>query len=84
MINKYLRYKFVVIEALIEHFSPIRQRYNELINDPGYLENVLKEGTARASEIANKCWLTVREKIGFGNGDFDRAALKATNKIQTS
>ncbi|QDO88385.1 tryptophan--tRNA ligase [Ornithinimicrobium ciconiae] len=44
--------KKVVTEAVNEHFAPIRERRAELAADPGYLEQVLARGNARANEVA--------------------------------
>jgi len=45
--------KKVVTEAINEHFAPIRARRTELAADPGYLEQILARGNARATEIAD-------------------------------
>ncbi len=45
--------KRVVTEALNSKFAPIRQRRAELVADPGYLAQVLRDGNTRANEIAD-------------------------------
>ncbi|XP_076621290.1 tryptophanyl-tRNA synthetase, mitochondrial [Colletes latitarsis] len=61
------KYKLMLADFIIEALSPIRQEFSKLINEPTYLEQVLKDGTEKATEIATDCWYQVREKVGFVN-----------------
>ena len=45
--------KKLVTEAVNGFFAPIRARRAELAADPGHLQQVLRDGNARANEIAN-------------------------------
>lgn len=53
--------KALVTEAVNERLRPVRQRRAELAADPGYLLGVLRQGNARANEIANATLAQVRE-----------------------
>ncbi|XP_076682860.1 tryptophanyl-tRNA synthetase, mitochondrial isoform X3 [Andrena cerasifolii] len=64
-------YKLVLADVIIEELSPIREEYAKLIVEPAYLQQVLRDGTEKATEIATDCWHQVRDKIGFGS-DFLR------------
>ena len=52
--------KKVVTEALNERLRVHRERRAELVADPGYLENIIHEGNARANEIAETTLAEVR------------------------
>ena len=43
----------------------VREKYEELMGDKGYLEKVLKEGREKASAIASVTLRDVYEKVGF-------------------
>ncbi|XP_011311537.1 tryptophan--tRNA ligase, mitochondrial [Fopius arisanus] len=62
------QYKLQLAEVVIEKLRPIRERYQELLNDPGHLQEVLRSGTERAAEKAMSTWCEVRKKIGFSGG----------------
>ncbi|PWA39578.1 nucleotidylyl transferase superfamily protein [Artemisia annua] len=47
-------FKPVLTDALIDHLQPIQTRYEEIISDTGYLDQVLAEGASKASDIADK------------------------------
>jgi tryptophanyl-tRNA synthetase len=53
--------KALVTEAVNEELRPLRERRRELAADPGYLEQVLAEGNARANDIAEQTLRRVRE-----------------------
>ncbi|MEX0777792.1 MAG: tryptophan--tRNA ligase [Phycisphaeraceae bacterium] len=42
--------KQALYELILEHFGPARKRRGELMNDPGYIEQVLRDGAAAARE----------------------------------
>ena len=58
-------FKAAVAEAVLDMFAPIRQRFAELIADPGYLDQVLREGAAKAGPIARETMTAVRDRIGL-------------------
>lgn len=57
--------KKYLIEALNEHLAPIRARRAELAGDPGHIVEVLREGNARANEIADATLAEVRAAMGM-------------------
>ncbi|XP_015126745.1 tryptophan--tRNA ligase, mitochondrial [Diachasma alloeum] len=78
------QYKLHLADVVIEKLRPIRERYEELVNDPGYLNEVLKSGTDRATEIASSSWSEVKSKIGFSGGILSRTAKEVERKHVTS
>ncbi|XP_029155537.1 uncharacterized protein LOC114928480 [Nylanderia fulva] len=59
------QYKLVLADVVIEKLSPIREDILRLIKDPTYLDEILKKGTERATELATNCWEEVTNKV-FG------------------
>jgi tryptophanyl-tRNA synthetase len=55
--------KRLVTEAVNERFRDIRARRADLIGDPGHLRRVLRDGTARAREIADETLREVRARM---------------------
>jgi tryptophanyl-tRNA synthetase len=58
-------FKTDVAEAVIAMFAPVRTRFDELIADPGYLDQVLREGATTARAVASATMTTVRDRIGL-------------------
>lgn len=58
-------FKKAVGEAVVETLRPIREEYDRLIADKGYLMQVYKEGSERAARLAGRTLSKVRKKIGF-------------------
>nr|CAB3478262.1 unnamed protein product [Digitaria exilis] len=58
-------FKTTLTDALIEHLQPIQARYEEIMSDQSYLDNVLLEGAGKASEIANITLNNVYQAMGF-------------------
>lgn len=56
----------LLADVVIEKLSPIREDILRLTKEPGYLDEILKEGAERATELATNCWMEVTEKV-FGN-----------------
>lgn len=61
----YGAFKKAVAEAVIEGLRPIREKYEELMADKGYLESVIKDGAARAKDIASQTLKEVYDRIGL-------------------
>ena len=57
--------KTYVTEAVNDYLAPIRARRAELEADPGYIEEVLREGNRRANEIADATLDEVRAAMGM-------------------
>lgn len=55
---------FAAIEAEI---APMRMRYHELMDDPGYIEDILQAGAAKARAIATPLLKDLRYAIGLRN-----------------
>lgn len=62
---------------IIEKLTPIRKDILKLIKEPVYLDEILKEGTERATEFATDCWAEVTDKV-FGS-DIIRDVKNRTN-----
>ncbi|KYN32395.1 Tryptophanyl-tRNA synthetase, mitochondrial [Trachymyrmex septentrionalis] len=64
-----------------QKLSPIRKDILRLTREPAYLDEVLKEGTERATELATSCWTEVTEKV-FGNDIQDVKNITKTVEIR--
>ena len=62
---RYGEFKMAVGQAVIDALTPVREKYEELMGDKGYLEKVLKEGREKASAIASVTLRDVYEKVGI-------------------
>lgn len=58
-------FKKALTEALVEILSPIRQEYEKLMKDSGYLERLLHEGAAQAREKAEGSLREIKRIVGF-------------------
>ena len=56
--------KRTVTEAVNERFAPVRARHAELAADPGYARQVLRDGCARARQVAAATLEEVRDAMG--------------------
>lgn len=66
-----LRYgdlKKKVAEIVVSHLEPFQKRYAEIMNEPGYLTGVLKQGAERVSPIAKSTVQLVKERMGLYAG----------------
>ncbi|MAT30803.1 MAG: tryptophan--tRNA ligase, partial [Roseibacillus sp.] len=52
-------------ESYWNFFAPMRERRQELVEDPGYVDKVLKEGAGRAREQARAVLDRVRRAVGL-------------------
>jgi tryptophanyl-tRNA synthetase len=57
--------KKTLLAKILDYFADSRKRYNELKNDPGYIERVLKEGAERVRPIACQTLKEVRIAVGL-------------------
>ncbi|MBX5464390.1 MAG: tryptophan--tRNA ligase [Clostridia bacterium] len=64
----YARFKADLAEAVIAGMEPIRRRLAEMEAEPGYLEEVLRQGAERAAAIAESTVRQVKEALGLGLG----------------
>ena len=58
-------FKKQLFAKLWEYFEPMRKRREEILKDPGYIDDVLKRGAARANEEADKVMKRVRAAVGL-------------------
>lgn len=59
-------FKKRLFEAVWEHFSPMRERRKEILNDPAYVATVLEAGREKANAIAHGVMTRVRAAVGTG------------------
>jgi tryptophanyl-tRNA synthetase len=57
--------KKAVVEQVNATLIPLQQRYNELMNEHGYLDSVLKTGQEKATDVAHTTLKQVKDAIGF-------------------
>jgi tryptophanyl-tRNA synthetase len=58
-------FKVRVGESVVEMLRPIREESERILKDKAYLEQVYRDGAARASYVANKTLRKVYKKVGF-------------------
>lgn len=61
----YKQFKEDLAEVVIEGLAPIQERFEEIMNNKEYLENVYKQGAEKAQYVSNKTLRKVYKKIGF-------------------
>ncbi len=59
--------KNYLFESLMKHFAPARESYKELMNDPGLVKKILRDGAEKAREVASETMMEVREAVGLTN-----------------
>jgi tryptophanyl-tRNA synthetase len=58
--------KQALYEKMDEYFSPYRDRYTKLMEDPSYLEDVLAAGSTRVRPVVDDVMERVRSATGLG------------------
>ena len=58
-------FKLAVGEVCADALAPVQQRYNELLADKAYLEQIMKNGADEASYYARKTLSKLKKKLGF-------------------
>lgn len=61
----YGEFKTAVGEACADTLIPVQEKFNEILADKAYLENVMKKGAEEASYYARKTLSKVKRKVGF-------------------
>ena len=61
----YGEFKKELFSRLWEYFEPMRKRREEILKDPGYIDEVLTRGARRANEEADKVMQRVRAAVGL-------------------
>ena len=49
----------------MDYFAPMRKRREELLKDPGYIDDVLRQGAERANAVAARTMEKVRKTVGL-------------------
>lgn len=62
----YGEFKKDLAEVVIEGLRPLQEKYTEIMNNPETIEKMLKDGAAKAKEIADKKLIEVKNKVGLG------------------
>lgn len=58
-------FKLAVGETCADALAPVQAKYNELLTDKAYLEEIMKKGADEASYYARKTLSKVKKKLGF-------------------
>ncbi len=58
-------FKKQLASKLWEYFEPMRKRREEILADPGYIDDVLARGAERANEVADEVMTRVRKAVGL-------------------
>lgn len=61
----YGKFKNDLAEVIIEGLRPIKNKYNDLMKNKDYIENVYIEGANKAEAVARKTLRKVYKKVGF-------------------
>lgn len=59
------QFKPLLTETMIAALAPIQKKYAEIMGEPGYLEQVLKQGKEKAEAIANSTLTKVKKALGY-------------------
>jgi len=62
---RYSELKRQVAEVIVAHLTPLQQRYQRIISEPGYVDRILCEGAARVTPIANATVELVKRRMGL-------------------
>jgi tryptophanyl-tRNA synthetase len=61
----YGAFKDAVADCVVEALAPIQARYNQIISDKAYLEQVMTGSAERAAHLAARTMAKVRKKVGL-------------------
>ena len=62
---KYSELKGTLADAIIRHFAPMKQRYDQLVSDPKSLQEIYDKGAAKANKMADETLAEVWNRIGL-------------------
>jgi tryptophanyl-tRNA synthetase len=62
----YGEFKAAVAAVVVDYLAPVRERYEQLREEPDELEAILADGAARARAMASETLVSVRERMGVG------------------
>lgn len=57
--------KKAVVQVVNDKLTPLQNHYHQIMDEPGYLDQVLARGAEKAQVVANQTLKTVRERIGL-------------------
>jgi len=57
--------KLALLEEIEAHFSPLREKYNEYLNNNDYLDQVLNNGAEKTREIASRILSQAQKNCGL-------------------
>jgi len=57
--------KKTVAESVVAGLEPVQKRYEQIRNEPGYLEQVLRESAERVSVVANQTVRLAKQRMGI-------------------
>jgi tryptophanyl-tRNA synthetase len=63
--KSYAEFKAALADTLVEYLQPFRDRYELLLQERGYVERTLLEGSYRAQATAIRTLARVYERVGF-------------------
>lgn len=75
------KYKLVLADVVIEKLKPIREEISRLLKEPLYLDEVLKIGSEKATDLAIDCYVDVKDKIGFGRNVSETIVRTSAHKL---
>jgi tryptophanyl-tRNA synthetase len=61
----YGAFKDAVADCVVEALSPIQARYNQIVSDKAYLQEVMTTSAERAAKLAARTMAKVRKKVGL-------------------
>ncbi len=61
----YGSFKEAVSDVVVEEIRGIQQRFNQILSDKTFLEDIIKDGATKADYLANKTLRKVKKKVGF-------------------
>ena len=64
-VSGYGAFKQTVADSIISKLQPIQTRYNEIISDRRFIEEVMAKGAMQAERVAQKTLAKVMKKIGL-------------------
>jgi tryptophanyl-tRNA synthetase len=59
------QFKPLLTETLIQSLQPIQDKYQEIMDNEGYLDRVLREGQEKAEAVANATLQRVKDAMGY-------------------
>ena len=64
-VSGYGIFKQTVAEVIANELEPITNKYNELMNNKGLLDEIYLKGAKKAKEVASKTLNDVYKKVGI-------------------